>query len=152
MTEQGKYIVKTEKSITKEELEDRFGVLDENVIIYMYEEWFEKLAYKVKISNVHQTKNSIELVFPMDVVSKMDTEELFMGKIVSDDIRWESADIDISDDARNITRGVDWGRTNKYFETKTNEYFRGINRLENTKINEKNQVHNKSEKNNNESR
>ena len=62
----------------KVELEDRFGKLNEDIIIYMYEEWFEKLAYKVKVSNVHQTKNSIELVFPMDVVSKMDTEELFM--------------------------------------------------------------------------
>ena len=62
----------------KVELEDRFGKLNEDIIIYMYEEWFEKLAYKVKVSNVHQTKNSIELVFPIDVVSKMDTEELFM--------------------------------------------------------------------------
>ena len=62
----------------KVELEDRFGKLNEDIIIYMYEEWFEKLAYKVKVSNVHQTKNSLELVFPMDVVSKMDTEELFM--------------------------------------------------------------------------
>ena len=62
----------------KTELEDRFGKLNEEIIIYMYEEWFEKLAYKVKVSNVHQTKNSIEIVFPMDVVSKMDTEELFM--------------------------------------------------------------------------
>ena len=62
----------------KEELEDRFGKINEDIIIYMYEEWFEKLATKVKISNVHQTKNSIELVFQMDVVAKMDTEELFM--------------------------------------------------------------------------
>ena len=62
----------------KTELEDRFGKLNEEIIIYMYEEWFEKLAYKVKVSNVHQTKNLIEIVFPMDVVSKMDTEELFM--------------------------------------------------------------------------
>ena len=62
----------------KEELEDRFGRLSEDIIIYMYEEWFEKLAYRIKISNVHQTKNSIELVFPMDLISKMDTEELFM--------------------------------------------------------------------------
>ena len=60
------------------ELEDRFGKLSEDIIIYMYEEWFEKLAYKLKLSNVHQNKNSIELVFPMEVVSKMDTEELFM--------------------------------------------------------------------------
>ena len=62
----------------KYELEDRFGKLDENVIIYMYEEWFEKLAKNVLLKNVHQNKNSIELVFSNDVVSKIDTEELFM--------------------------------------------------------------------------
>ena len=44
----------------------------------MYEEWFEKLAKKLKISHVNQTKNSIELVFPPNVVEKIDTEEVFM--------------------------------------------------------------------------
>ena len=62
----------------KAELEDRFGKLDEDLIVYMYEEWFEKLAKKLKISNIHQNKNSIELVFPEEVVSKIDTEEIFM--------------------------------------------------------------------------
>ena len=62
----------------KAELEDRFGRLSEDIIIYMYEEWFEKLAIKLKISKVNQTKNSIEIVFPFEVVSKMDTEAIFM--------------------------------------------------------------------------
>ena len=62
----------------KEELEDRFGRLSEDLIIYMYEEWFEKLASKIKIKNVHQTKNSIELVFDESIVKRLDTEELFM--------------------------------------------------------------------------
>ena len=62
----------------KFELEDRFGKLDEDLIIYMYEEWFEKLAFKLHLSNVHQNKNSIELVFPEKVVKQLDTEELFM--------------------------------------------------------------------------
>ena len=62
----------------KAELEDRFGKLDDDLIVYMYEEWFEKLAKKLKISNIHQNKNSIELVFPEEVVSKIDTEEIFM--------------------------------------------------------------------------
>ena len=62
----------------KSELEDRFGKLDEDLIIYMYEEWFEKLADKLKLSNVHQNKNSIELVFPEKIVKQLDTEELFM--------------------------------------------------------------------------
>ena len=62
----------------RSELEDRFGKLSEDIIVYMYEEWFEKLAFKLKLSKVNQTKNSIEMVFPMEVVSKMDTEEVFM--------------------------------------------------------------------------
>lgn len=44
----------------------------------MYEEWFEKLADKLKLAKVNQTKNSIEMVFPMDIVSKLNTEEIFM--------------------------------------------------------------------------
>ena len=62
----------------KLELEDRFGKLSEDIIVYMYEEWFEKLAYKIKLSTVRQTKNSIELVFPQEIVEKIDTEEVFM--------------------------------------------------------------------------
>ena len=62
----------------KKELEDRFGQINEDLIIYMYEEWFEKLANNLHIKNVNQTKNSIELIFPSSVVSKIDTEEVFM--------------------------------------------------------------------------
>ncbi len=62
----------------KNELEDRFGKVSEDLVIYMYEEWFEKLVKRLNISNVHQNRNSIELVFPQNVVEKMDTEELFM--------------------------------------------------------------------------
>ncbi len=62
----------------KTELEDRFGKLDEEIIVYMYEEWFEKLAKKVNLSKVHQNRNSIELVFNANAVEKLDTEELFM--------------------------------------------------------------------------
>lgn len=62
----------------KTELEDRFGKLNEDLIVYMYEEWFEKLAKKIKLAKVNQNKNSIELVFPKEVVEKIDTEEVFM--------------------------------------------------------------------------
>lgn len=62
----------------KVELEDRFGRLNEDIVIYMYEEWFEKLARSLNIKNVHQTKNSIELVFTADVVSKLNMDEVFM--------------------------------------------------------------------------
>ena len=62
----------------KAELEDRFGKLSEEILIYMYEEWFEKLAKKISLTKVHQTRNSIELVFSPELVSKLDTEQIFM--------------------------------------------------------------------------
>ena len=65
-------------NLVKCELEDRFGKISEDLIIYMYEEWFEKLAKRMRISKVMQTKNSIELVFPKEIVEKMDTEDVFM--------------------------------------------------------------------------
>ena len=37
-----------------------------------------KLASKLKISKVKQTKNSIEMYFPSDIVSKFNTEDIFM--------------------------------------------------------------------------
>jgi transcription-repair coupling factor (superfamily II helicase) len=61
----------------KKEIEDRFGKLDEKVIIYMYEEWFESLAKKLEIEEVHQTKNSIELIFSEEMSNKIDGEKLF---------------------------------------------------------------------------
>ena len=62
---------------TKQELEDRFGKLDENIIIYMYEEWFEKLVEKLNINQVHQTKNSIEMTIPINQIK--DGKDLFMN-------------------------------------------------------------------------
>ena len=61
----------------KANLTDRFGRLDESVIIYMYEEWFEKLAKEYEVEQVNNTKNSIELIFSEDMTSKIDGEALF---------------------------------------------------------------------------
>ena len=58
--------------------DDFFGKLDEDMIVYMYEEWFEKLVKKLKLSHVNQTKNSIEMVFPESVVKCMNMEEVFV--------------------------------------------------------------------------
>ena len=58
-------------------LEDRYGKLDESVIIYMYEEWFEKLAEKYEVEQVNNTKNSLELVFSKEMTMKIDGEKLF---------------------------------------------------------------------------
>ena len=60
------------------DLEDRFGKLDETIIIYMYQEWFEKLAKELEIEKVNHTRNSVELMLSRNVTSKIDGEKLFV--------------------------------------------------------------------------
>ena len=62
----------------KKEIEDRFGKVDKDIIIYMYEELFEKQATKIGIKSVIETRNYIELCFPENVVKEIDAEKLFM--------------------------------------------------------------------------
>ena len=66
---------------TKEELEDRFGLLDENIIIYMYEELFEKEMNNLKIKRVNQTKNFVSITLSQELTSKIDGELLFLDVI-----------------------------------------------------------------------
>ena len=63
---------------TKEELEDRFGKIDENIIIYMYEELFEKEMKKLNVKSVNQTKNFISITLTKDLTHKLDGELLFL--------------------------------------------------------------------------
>ena len=62
----------------KGELEDRFGNINESILIYMYEEWFEKLAHKFNITKVRQTNNFIELTLPLEITNKVNGELLFI--------------------------------------------------------------------------
>jgi len=61
----------------KSEIEDRFGKIDEQLIIYMYEEWFEKLAKQKHIEIVKENKNFIELIIDEEHSSLVDGEKLF---------------------------------------------------------------------------
>ena len=62
---------------TKKELEDRFGKLSEDIIIYMYEEWLEKLVNKLNITNIEQTKNSIIVELPKELTNNISGDVLF---------------------------------------------------------------------------
>lgn len=62
-------------------LEDRFGRIDADMDVYMHEEWFEKLANRVRVKNVRETKNYIEILFDKEVVKTFDTEKLFVDAI-----------------------------------------------------------------------
>lgn len=63
---------------TKEELEDRFGKLSDKLVIYMYQEWFEHLAHKLKIKKVNQTKDKVEIVIDKEILEKLNGEKLFL--------------------------------------------------------------------------
>lgn len=62
----------------RKELEDRFGKVNDSMIIYMYEEWFEKLAKNLGIHKVKQTANFIEITLPKDFTEGMNGEQVFM--------------------------------------------------------------------------
>lgn len=61
----------------KDILEDRFGQLSDSINIYMYEEWFEKLASELEIINVKDNKYEIEMMFSSNITERIDVEELF---------------------------------------------------------------------------
>ena len=62
----------------KKELEDRFGRISNDLEIYMYEEWFEKLANKLGIDNVIQNRLWIEIRLKPDIVNKIKFDKLFI--------------------------------------------------------------------------
>lgn len=58
------------------QIKDRFGYIDENLIIYMYEEWFEKLCKNFKINNVKMFNDIITIFIPADVSKEIDGMKL----------------------------------------------------------------------------
>lgn len=62
----------------KAELEDRFGEINEDLIIYMYEELFEKIATRLNIKDIKQSKNFIEVWLPIDLTNYIKVDELFI--------------------------------------------------------------------------
>ena len=61
------------------QLEDRFGKLNEDILIYMYEELFEKKAKKLGVKDIKQNKNNIEIWLPLDLTNKIKIDDLFIN-------------------------------------------------------------------------
>ena len=61
----------------KAELSDRFGKLPDNLIVYMYESWFEALFFELKIFKINQNKNFIEIVLSKEMTDNVDGQKLF---------------------------------------------------------------------------
>ena len=61
----------------KETLENRFGKVTDEMVIYMHEEWFEKQAKKLGVTETKQNKNFVEVVLPVLTSMKIDGDKLF---------------------------------------------------------------------------
>lgn len=64
--------------IVKKEILDRFGTISEEMNVYMYEEWFEKLALKLNIKRIRQTETLLEVELPEDISNKIQGDKLFL--------------------------------------------------------------------------
>ncbi len=62
----------------KDELIDRFGKITDDIEIYMYEEWFEKIANSLNITNIKQTKDLVTVELPELESSKIKGDKLFL--------------------------------------------------------------------------
>jgi len=62
----------------KYEIEDRFGKINNDIINYMYEEWFQNEADKLEIKNIKYINNVVEIELPENISSNIDGEKLFL--------------------------------------------------------------------------
>ncbi len=62
----------------KAEIEDRFGKINNDIEIYMYEEWFEKIASNLGIKSVKQTNLIVEILLNSSIVEKVKFDKLFI--------------------------------------------------------------------------
>ena len=62
----------------EKELRDRFGNFDEKLRVYMYEEWFEKLAEVLHITKVIQNDKIVQIEIPSMAVMKLKFEKIFL--------------------------------------------------------------------------
>jgi transcription-repair coupling factor (superfamily II helicase) len=63
----------------KQELEDRFGVINKQLENYMYEEWFEALASKMGIKRVTETPRLVEIELPEELSNNIEGDKLLMS-------------------------------------------------------------------------
>ena len=70
--------VKNDIDKIKETLENRFGKVTDEMVIYMHEEWFEKQALTLGIKTVRQSDREIEIELPIEVSDKIKGDEFFI--------------------------------------------------------------------------
>lgn len=61
----------------KNELTDRFGEIDQELILYMYEKLYKKQAYKLGVEKLNQSQDTIELIISKEKSKEIDGNYLF---------------------------------------------------------------------------
>lgn len=61
----------------KNELEDRFGKLDEDLLVYMYEKLYNKLSSKLGVYKTNRFKDGFEMIMNKEVSNNLDGQILF---------------------------------------------------------------------------
>ena len=62
----------------KDELIDRFGQIDNEMIVYMYEEWFSNLARQLNITKVITTDRYVEVTLPEELSNNIKGDKLLL--------------------------------------------------------------------------
>ena len=63
--------------LIREELEDRFGKINDDMLIYMYEEWLDKISKKCGVQRFIQNKTSVGCIINSNESLNIDGEKLF---------------------------------------------------------------------------
>ena len=72
--------IKTKSDLikVKKELEDRFGKINKEIEIYMIEKCIENMIKILKINEIYQTNNNVNITLPEELSNKIDGEKLFV--------------------------------------------------------------------------
>ncbi len=65
-------------NLVKEELEDRFGKIDEDMEIYMYEEWFTNMCEELNIKEVDKNNRTIDIALSEELSSTIAGDKLLL--------------------------------------------------------------------------
>lgn len=100
---------KEKLKIVESELTDRFGTLNENILIYMYQRLFEELSRQNNITQLNKTENIIEIIIPKEEVIYID------GNILLNEITKIDKNILIKHHNNRIIITVIISKLNKHF-------------------------------------
>ena len=82
-----------EFNLIKEELEDRFGKLNKDILEYMEELLFDSLSNKYKIEKVIENRLTIEIIFNEDITNIVDMGDLLVKSLkINKNFKFKSQD------------------------------------------------------------